>query len=165
AAGEPPVLVMLGTSAATGAGAQFARIAADLDRLGLRSVLLVGDAANLADVADHPGAATFAPVTQLLPRCRVAVVSGALGGIAAALTAGVPVVVHPQLFDQVWHGRRVTELGVGLMARRTGQVAAAVRRIADDPTFTQRARALAARMAEEDGVAVLAKTVESLLGV
>ncbi len=161
--GDPPVLVMLGTSAATDAGTQFARIAGDLDGHGLRSVLLVGDPANLAAVSDQPGARTFAPITPLLPRCQVAVVSGALGGVAAALMAGVPVVVHPQLFDQVWHGRRVEQLGVGLMARRTGSVAAAVRKISDDPRFAERARALAARMAEEDGAAVMAKTVESLL--
>jgi len=162
-AGDPPVLVMLGTSAASGAGAQFARIADDLDRRGLRSVLLVGDAANLGAVSGRPGAVTFAPVTELLPRCRVAVVSGALGGVAAALTAGVPVVVHPQLFDQVWHGRRVQDLGVGLLARRTSQVAAAVQRIADDPGFAERTRALAARMAGEDGAAVTVEVVESLL--
>ncbi|MGQ0434981.1 MAG: glycosyltransferase [Microthrixaceae bacterium] len=163
--GDPPVLVMLGTAAASGAGQQFARIAADLDRRGLRSVLLVGDPANLAAVSDRPGAATFAPITALLPRCQVAVVSGALGGVAAALSAGIPVVIHPQLFDQVWHGRRVEELGVGLMARRTSQVADAVRRISDDPAYAERARALAARMAGEDGPGVLAHTVEALLTV
>jgi len=161
--GDPPVLVMLGTSAATNAGAQFARIAADLDRHGLRSVLLVGDPSNLAAVAHRPGAVTFAPITPLLPRCQVAVVSGALGGLAAALTAGVPVVIHPQLFDQVWHGRRVEDLGVGLMARRTGQVGDAVRRISDDPGYTERARALALRLADDDAAGVMAQTVEGLL--
>lgn len=162
-AGDPPVLVTLGTSAATNAGTQFARIAADLDGLGLRSVLLVGHATNLGPVADRPGAVTFAPITQLLPRCRVAVVSGALGGVAAALMAGVPVVVHPQLFDQVWHGRRVEELGVGLMARRDHQVARAVRTIVDDPGYAARARALAAQMASEDGVAATVDAVEALV--
>ena len=162
-AGDPPVVVMLGTSAATNAGAQFARIAADLDRAGTRSVLLVGDPANLAAVADRPGAVTFAPVTKLLPRCQVAVVSGALGGVAAALTAGVPVVVVPQLFDQVWHGRRVEDLGVGFMARRSGQVGNAVLRIQRDPSIADRARALGARLQQEDGAAAMVTVVERLL--
>jgi UDP:flavonoid glycosyltransferase YjiC (YdhE family) len=161
--GDPPVLVMLGTSAASSAGDQFARIAGDLDRRGLRSVLLVGDAANLDAVAGRPGAVTFAPITSLLPRCRAAVVSGALGGVAAALSAGVPVVVHPQLFDQVWHGRRVQDLGVGLLARRTREVAGAVQRIVDDGGYAVRARTLADRMAGEDGAAVMVEVVESLL--
>lgn len=161
--GEPPVLVTLGTSAATDAGRQFARIATDLDRLGLRSVLLLGDDANRVHVADRPGAVTFAPMTQVVARCKVAVLSGALGGIAAALSAGVPIVIHPQLFDQVWHGRRAQDLGVGLMARRTGQVARAVRAISDDPGYAERARALAARMAGEDGPGAMVHAVEDLL--
>jgi UDP:flavonoid glycosyltransferase YjiC (YdhE family) len=163
-AGEPPVLVMLGTSAATGAGAVFAAVAAGLAARGLRSVLLVGDHANLAHVADHPAARTFAPVTELLPRCRAAVVSGALGGVAAALTAGVPTVVHPQLFDQLWHGRRVEQLGVGRLARRARHVAPAVAEVVDDPACAARARELGARLSAEDGAAVLADAALEQVG-
>lgn len=161
--GDPPVLVTLGTSAASGAGEQFARIGRDLDALGLRSVHLVGDPANLVPLAGRPGAVTFAPMTQLLPRCRVAVISGALGGLGACLTAGVPVVILPQLFDQVWNGRRVEDLGVGVHVSRPAGVATAVRRILDDPGYHERARDLAARLAEEDGAAVTASVVEDLL--
>jgi rhamnosyltransferase subunit B len=163
AAGEPPVLVTLGTSAATDAGDRFARIAGDLDRAGLRSVLLVGDAANLGPLAGRPGAVAFAPVTQILPRCSVAVVSGALGGLAAALTAGVPVVVHPQLFDQLWNARRVEELGVGIGVKDVTRVGDAVQRIARDPTYAERARRLAVAMAGEDGPGAVVDAVESLL--
>jgi UDP:flavonoid glycosyltransferase YjiC (YdhE family) len=161
--GPAPVLVTLGTSAASGAGGQFAAIAAELDAIGRRSLLLVGDRANLASVRGRPGAFVFAPVTQVLPRCRVAVVSGALGALAAALAAGVPVVVVPQLFDQVWHGRRVEVLGVGVMARRPRDVAAAVARIEADPGYRERSAALAAAMAGEDGPGVVADAVESVL--
>lgn len=160
--GEPPVVVTLGTSATTGAGERFAAIAAGVRDAGIRTVLLVGDTANLAAVADHPAARTFAPLAPLLPRCRAAVVSGALGGIATALTAGVPVVVHPQLFDQLWHARRVEELGVGLAARTPRQVISAVRRIVADPGFAHRAADLGARLRTEDGAAVLADVAAGL---
>jgi rhamnosyltransferase subunit B len=162
--GEPPVLVTLGTSAASGAGEAFARIARDLDGRGLRSLLLVGDAKNLAPLRGRPGAFAFAPIVPLLPRCRVAVVSGALGGIAAALTAGVPVVVLPQLFDQIWHGRRVQDLGLGRLVRKPSQVAAAAAELANDPSQAERSRAFAARLAGEDGAAVLADAAEELAG-
>jgi len=66
--------------------------------------VLAGNEANAAALAGQPGVVAFAPLAELLPRCRAAVVSGALGGVAAALSAGVPAVVHPQLFDQFWHG-------------------------------------------------------------
>lgn len=155
---------MLGTSAAAGAGATFARIAADLHAAAFRSVLLVGHERNLGPVSSHPAAVTFAPLTALLPHCSVAVVSGALGGLAAALGAGVPVVVHPQLVDQVWHARRVAELGVGVPARRLRDISAAVVRVATEPAFAERARALGARMSNEDGADAVLAAVERLIG-
>ena len=162
-AGDAPVLVTLGTSAATGAGRWFARVADGIDRLGLRSLLLVGDPANLAALGGRAGAFAFAPLAPALRRSRVAVVSGSLGSLAAALAAGVPVVVVPQLFDQVWHGGRVEALGVGVLARRARDVAPAVARIEADPGYRQRAAALAAAMAGEDAAATTADVVESLL--
>jgi hypothetical protein len=156
-------IVTLGTSAASGAGEQFARIAADLDARRIRSLLLVGDAKNLAPLRGRPGAFTFAPLVPLLPRAQVAVVSGALGGVAAALTAGVPLVVVPQLFDQIWHGRRIQDLGLGVGVRKAKDVGAAVAEVLADPSFAERARAFAARLAGEDGAAVVADAAESLL--
>lgn len=81
----------------------------------------------------------------------------------AALAAGLPVVVVPQLFDQVWHGGQVERLGVGLLARRTRDVAGAVARIEADPGYRRRAGELATRMGQEDGPGALADAVESVL--
>jgi UDP:flavonoid glycosyltransferase YjiC (YdhE family) len=157
--GEPPVLVTLGTSAATDAGQRFARIRADLSQRGLRSIVLAGNDANAAAFAGEAGVVPFAPLTALLPRCRAAVVSGALGSVAAAVSAGVPIVVHPQLWDQFWHGRQVRTLGVGALARSVGQVADRVESVLEDHVV-QAARDLADSIAPEDGVAVLAGAVE-----
>jgi sterol 3beta-glucosyltransferase len=162
-ASDPPVLVCLGTSAAAGAGRAFAIIAEGLQQRQIRPLLLVGDTANLAYVRDVPGAFEFAPVSGLVARCSAAVVSGALGTLAAALTTGVPVVVLPQLFDQVWHGRRVEELGVGIMVTRPSMVPAAVAKLLGDPAYADRARALAANLCTEDGAAALAGAVEATI--
>jgi sterol 3beta-glucosyltransferase len=159
--GDPPVLVCLGTSAAAGAGQAFAVMADGLQRRGFRPLLLVGSAANLAQVRDRPGAFEFAPVPAVVDRCAAAVVSGALGTLSAALTAGVPVVVFPQLFDQVWHGRRVEELGVGVMVRRPSSVPTAVADVVRDPAFGERARTLATKLDGEDAAAALVDAVES----
>jgi UDP:flavonoid glycosyltransferase YjiC (YdhE family) len=161
--GEPPVLVCLGTSAAAGAGRAFAAIANGLHRQGLRPLLLVGDPANLAYVRDVPGAFEFAPVSALVGRCAAAVVSGALGTLAAALTAGVPVVVMPQLFDQVWHGRRVEDLGVGIMVTRASKVPAAVAKLLRDDAYAERARAIGAKLRAEDGACALVDAVEAMV--
>jgi rhamnosyltransferase subunit B len=162
-AGDPPVLVTLGTSAATGAGEQFATIAAGLDELGLRSLLLVGNPANLAAVPDRKGAFVFAPLAAVLPRCRLAVISGSLGTTAATVAAGVPAVVVPQLLDQVWHGDRLKTLGVGLRVRKARHVAAAVARIDADPGYSRRAADLAEAVRTEDGSDALVDAVESVL--
>ncbi len=161
--GDAPVMVCLGTSAAAGAGAAFATIAAGLNAQGLRALSLVGSADNLAALEGVPGAIEFAPVPSVVPRCRAAVVSGALGTLAATLSAGVPVVVVPQLFDQVWHANRVEELGVGILASRPTKVAAAVARLLSDPNYTQRAQALGAKLRAENGATALADTVEALI--
>ncbi len=93
----------------------------------------------------------------------MAVISGALGGLAAALHAGVPMVVVPQLFDQVWHGRRIQDLGLGFGVRRASDVAGAVRTIVADPSYAERSKAFAARLADEDGAGALADAALSLL--
>jgi rhamnosyltransferase subunit B len=162
-AGAPPVLVTLGTSAATGAGPRFAAIGRRLDALGLRSLHLVADERNLEPLRGRDGVFVFAPIADVIGRCRAAVVSGALGAVSTALLHGTPVVVVPQLFDQLWHGRRVEDLGVGRMAFTPKGVASAVAEIEADAGYRERARALAARMASENGAVALADTVESVV--
>lgn len=162
-AGDPPVLVTLGTSAATNAGERFRRIRDDLASLGLRSLILAGNEQNAAALDGVAGVAAFAPLTALAPRCCAAVVSGALGSVAASLQAGLPTVVHPQLWDQFWHGRQVRRLGVGDLARRTASVASTVADLIDSPAPAA-ARRLAAAMADEDGPGVAVDAVERVLG-
>jgi UDP:flavonoid glycosyltransferase YjiC (YdhE family) len=83
--------------------------------------------------------------------------------LAAALDAGVPTVVVPQLFDQVWHGDRVKRLGVGTMVMRAKKVARSVHRIDADDGVRERALTLAAAMAGEDGAGALADAVEATI--
>jgi UDP:flavonoid glycosyltransferase YjiC (YdhE family) len=155
------VLVSLGTSAASGAGPAFATMADGLTRRGFRPLLLVGDRPNLTHVQHVPGAFAFAPIPSVVGRCAAAVVSGAIGTLSAALTAGIPVVVLPQLFDQAWHGKRVEDLGVGIMVTRPSKVPSAITALLDDPTYRQRANALAAKLEAEDGAAALVDAAEA----
>ena len=109
------------------------------------------------------GTFEFAPVADVAARCVAAVVSGAVGTLAAALTAGLPVVVLPQLFDQIWHGRRVEELGVGILVTRPDKVSGAVARLLRDPRYLQRARQLADSLRSEDGAGSLVAAVEATI--
>lgn len=161
--GEPPVLVCLGTSAAAGAGQAFATMAEGLRSQGLRPLVLAGNADNLAHLEHEPGAFEFAPVHRVVDRCAVAIVSGALGTLAAVLTAGLPVVVVPQLFDQIWHGRRVEALGVGVMATNPTKAPAAVAKVLRDPAYRHRAHELADKLRAEDGAAALVNAVRDTI--
>jgi rhamnosyltransferase subunit B len=166
-AGDPPVLVTLGTSAASVSQKLFEAIAVRLDDLGLRGLFLTGRPDNVMPaMRDRPGLFSFAPLTEVLPRCRAVVQSGSGGTHAAAMTAGLPLVTVPLLFDQIFHGRRTEQLGIGRMVprrRRTERLWDAILAITEDDSYARRARAFAAQLAHEDGVTVAADAIERRL--
>jgi rhamnosyltransferase subunit B len=167
-AGDAPVLVTLGTSAASVARKTFETVAVRLDDMGLRGLFLVGDIGDIPrSLEGRPGVFRFAPLHAVLPRCRAIVQSGSHGTNAAALHAGVPSVTIPLIFDQVWHGQRLEELGLGVMvkgrSRKAERVWDALRAVTEDERYTERARAFAARLAEEDGVAAACDAIERAL--
>jgi UDP:flavonoid glycosyltransferase YjiC (YdhE family) len=162
--GPPPVLVTLGTSAASDAADRFRRLRDDLLAVGERPLLLTGSTVELGSLGDEPGVFPFAPIDLVAPRCAAAVLSGALGSVGAAARAGIPTVVHPQLFDQLWNAGQAERLGTGVHARSTRKVASAVRRVLDDASYARRAKQLAAAMEGEDGASACADAVEQLLG-
>jgi UDP:flavonoid glycosyltransferase YjiC (YdhE family) len=165
AAGEPPVLVTLGSSAAAAAPDVFDAAAEALDRLGRRGLFLVSNQANVASMGSRPGMWDFVPITPLLARCAAVVHSGAHGTNAIVMAAGLPAVIVPQLFDQVWHGRRVAALGTGRHVRRASPraLAAAVAEVTEEPSYRGRAVEFAARLAEEDGPRRAADQIEAVL--
>ena len=166
-AGAPPVLVTLGTSAASNAGDLFDTIAAVLDRRGRRAVFLVGGddkvTPNLAARDDVWG---FAPITQVLPRCTAVVHAGGHGTTAAALAAGIPSVVVPMLYDQHWHARRAHELGVGTYVPRGRGFERRLEHaldVATGPAARAAATALATRLGAEDGPKRAADEIDGVL--
>ncbi|HKY15898.1 MAG TPA: nucleotide disphospho-sugar-binding domain-containing protein [Microthrixaceae bacterium] len=164
-AGEPPVVVTFGTSASSAAPELFGVVAASLDRLGLRGLFLTGTESNAAGLAGRDGVWPFVPLGPVLPRCRAVVQSGAHGTNALVLEAGLPSVVVPQLFDQVWHGRRVEALGLGRLVRRPSaeRLSEAIEDITSDPSYADRARSFATLVADERGAERAADEIERVL--
>jgi rhamnosyltransferase subunit B len=162
--GDPPVVVSLGTSAASVARKVFEAVAVRLDDRGIRGLFLVGSLDNVAPwMRDHPGVFAFAPLTAVLPRCRALVQSGSHGTNAAALTAGIPVVTVPFLFDQVWNGKRMEALRLGRLVptrRRTERLWDALDDVLTDDGYGRRAAAYALSLADEDGVTVATDLIE-----
>ena len=162
--GEPPVLVTLGTSAASNARDAF-EMAADAARgLGRRTVLLVGNQRNVQQLAHRDDVWPFASLPAVLPHVSAVIHAAGHGTTAAALHAGVPQVVLPQTFDQIEHARRLEELGVGMSVpwrrRSTERIAAALDNLDREAVRATAAR-IAAALAHENGPACAADHVEA----
>jgi UDP:flavonoid glycosyltransferase YjiC (YdhE family) len=165
-AADAPVLVTLGTSAATNATKVFELMATTLDDLGLRGLFLVGDESNVTGpLRDRPGVWPFVPLHLVLPRCRAVIHSASLGTTAAVLEAGLPSLAIPLLFDQIWNAYRAAQLGVGLVLRHPSAPRARrlVHQLVTDPRLRDAAEALSSRLAGERGAARAADTVEACL--
>lgn len=166
--GTPPVVVTLGTSAAAAHPERFLTTLRLLEARGERGLFLtstegVADDLQQAVVDGGHGAWPFVPLMALLPHAKAVVHSGAHGTNALALAAGLPSVIMPSLFDQVWHGKRQEELGTGVLVRKDAQLAPAMDRLVSDATMAGNAQQLAARMADENGPSTGADHIEQFL--
>lgn len=167
-AGDPPVLVTLGTSAASAAPQRFEAAMSALDDAGARGLFLTSTddiAARLRrrNTSGRHGIWPFVPLAPVLPRCRAAVQSGSHGTNAMVLTAGLPSVISPVLFDQVWHAKRQQELGTGLWAKKPKDLGEAIRRLLEDSDVTATAQQFGRRLREEDGVATACDELDRFL--
>lgn len=166
--GARPLLITLGTLAAATHPERFDAAVAAADELGIRTVSLC----SLESTADRlrsrfdqrrHAAHRFAPLSKVLPHVRGVVHSGSHGTNSMTLTAGLPSVVVPSVFDQVWHAKRQVELGTGVYAKKTTDLDAAVGRLARDHRLATRAHEMAELLQREDGTAAAADRIEAFL--
>jgi UDP:flavonoid glycosyltransferase YjiC (YdhE family) len=159
-AGDPPVVVGMGSMTTRDPRALTRLVLDALRRAGRRGVLLAGWSGLGGVERDLPHdafASRDLPHDWLLPRAAAVVHHGGSGTTAAALRAGVPTVVVPHFGDQPLWGDRVHALGAGpapvprsdLTADR---LAAAIRAAVDDPLIGARAAAVGAAVRAERGV-------------
>lgn len=108
----------------------------------------------------------FLPQDPVLRRCAAAVVHGGTGTTLAALTHGVPLVLIPLGADQPAHARLVAARGAGIVLRRdevdAQTVAAALRRVREEPTFRQAAVELGRELAALPGPQHAVEAIEAL---
>ena len=164
--GDPPVLVCMGTSAASAAPEVFDHAAQALDQLGLRGLYLASNEAIAARLSDRPGVWPFVPVGPVLPHVRAVVHAGAHGMNSLVLAAGKPSVIVPVLFDQLWHARRHEQLGTGRHVRGRVTVAklrTAIQQILSDDTDARGHGTSRALLAAEDGTRHASDRIEAVL--
>ena len=167
-AGDFPVIVTLGTSAASARPEVFDQALAALDTSRERAIILASNDQLAAELSDRsharPLVRPFIPLAPPLRRSKAIIHSGAHGTNTLALLAGVPSVVVPCLYDQVANARRQQVLGTRVWVRRPRDLPAAVRSMLDpNGSHSTRARAFSNTIADEDGTARSVTEIDQIL--
>ncbi len=165
AAGDPPIVFGLGSSAVMVAG-EFWRAAIEVTQaLKRRAILLTGSLReHLGPVPPTVKVFQYVPYSVVFPRAAAIVHSGGIGTLAQALAAGRPQLIVPVAFDQPDNARRTVALGIarGLPFRKA--TAAAMTRELDAllaaADGAARARAIGGDVTREDGAVAASGALE-----
>lgn len=169
--GDAGDVIYIGTGAGSAVNAcallQMAHDAAL--RLKLRALVNVhGVEALPAAYGDRLRIARDVPHDAVFPRMRAVVHHGGAGTTAAALRAGVPMVVLPVFADQFFWAARAHAAGLAPapLSQRSlnqAQFVGAVAQAVHDPALRNRAQQLAAHVRAEDGITQAVDRLEALL--
>jgi UDP:flavonoid glycosyltransferase YjiC (YdhE family) len=164
AAGEPPLVFTLGSTAVHNPGNFFDASAEAAKQLRRRAILL-----GATQQPDTPEilALSYAPYSQVFPHAAAIVHQGGSGTTAQALRAGRPMLIVPYGWDQPDNGARVQRFGAGLTLARAhynaATAAAALRQLLADPTFARHAEIAAAQIRGEHALTQACNAIESAL--
>lgn len=169
-AGAPPLVFTLGSFVARQRAAHYRLVAEAAQGLGRRALLLADEADVGALRASMPGevhVAAYAPHSQVFPGACAILHHGGSGTTGQALRAGRPQLVMPFLGDQFDNAARLARLGVArtLDSRRL-TAETLVRELAallDDTTCALKAQECAMRIRSENGAAVAARRIATML--
>jgi UDP:flavonoid glycosyltransferase YjiC (YdhE family) len=153
-AGLPLVVVGVSGSHIEGQEDMVRRVAVALASLPVRGLVCTGPYVDPAVVpgTDRVRVVRSAPHSEVFPRADVVVTHGGHGTIIKALALGKPVLCLPGIRDQKDNAVRMTERGAGLALKPSAsstRIAAAVRRLLDEPRFAVAAAELGARIRSE----------------
>lgn len=166
--GPPPVFFGFGAMPVTNPAALLEMVADTTRRRGLRALVGAGwiEFPTHA-LPEHVYVARAFNHDRVLPRCVAAVHHGGLGTTAASLSAGLPTLVCSVTADQPLWGSRVHALSAGDTFAFQALTAERLNRSLDkllSPATRRRARALALRLAVENGVEATARAVLRCIG-
>ncbi|MBI5834726.1 MAG: glycosyltransferase family 1 protein [Armatimonadetes bacterium] len=166
AAGQPPIVFTLGSTAVHDPGEFYAVAAQAAVDLGRRAVLLAGERCQLPGLPPGVLRVDYAPHSLIFPRAAAIVHQGGVGTTAQALAAGQPQLVVPFSHDQPDNASRIARLGVGRMVPRARfslpRAKAELALLMAEP-YLSRAAEVARTMAAEDGVANACAAIEACL--
>lgn len=164
AAGDPPIVFGLGSSAVMVAGHYWRAAIAATKKLGRRAVLLTGGAGDTGAVPPSIGAFDYVPYSAVFPRAAAIVHSGGIGTLAQALAAGRPQLITPVAFDQPDNARRAAKLGLARVLPFERATATALARelaiVMTNESHARSAERVGDALSREDGAHVAADALE-----
>lgn len=168
AAGEPPVYIGFGSMATVTPEQAAEQVVEGVRRAGVRAILATGWGGLAGiDVPETVHVIREAPHDALFPHVAAVVHHGGAGSTAAGLRAGRPTLVCPLGVDQPFWGARVATLGCGpaplkLKRLRADRFAERLTELVRTESYRQCAGAVAAAIAEEDGVGTAVRVIEAV---
>jgi UDP:flavonoid glycosyltransferase YjiC (YdhE family) len=168
AAGPPPLLFTLGSSAVMVPGDFWKESVAAVQRLGQRAILLMGPGKSEAMRATLPTsilAVDGAPHSLLMPRAAAVIQQCGIGTMAQSLRSGRPMLAVPFAHDQPDNAYRAGRLGMSRTVfpaqYRAARVADELKRLLDDPAYTAAAARTAGIVRSERGIEAACDALES----
>jgi UDP:flavonoid glycosyltransferase YjiC (YdhE family) len=164
--GEPPIVFTLGTAGVHVAGNFYEVATRVCHKLKQRGILLVNQR-DYAPKAISPlvKSFTYAPYSQVFPRCKVVVTSGGIGSTAQALRSGRPALIVPFGHDQFDNAARVVRLGAGTRLRHSqaddARLERRLQQLIEDPSCAVAASKLGPLIAQSNGASGAADAIEA----
>lgn len=168
-AGDPPVYIGFGSMPHRDSLTTITLIQQAVQQAGQRAIIGLGwNQSRLLPLPDNLFIMQTAPHYWLFPQMAAVVHHGGAGTTAEGLRAGRPTLIVPHMADQPYWGRRVEELGVGGKAvprhKLTAKtLAKRLNQLVYDETIRQNAKALAAKIQQEQGVETAIQTITQWL--
>lgn len=164
AAGGPPVVFALGSSAVLVAKGFWHEAIEAARRLGRRAILVTGrPPEELGTLPPAIAAFPYLPYSLVFPRAAAIVHSSGIGTLAQALASGRPQLLVPVAFDQPDNALRTVRLGVARSVPfRKATASAMVRELGallETSGYAERARTIGGAVRSEDGAAAACRVL------
>ena len=167
--GSPPVYIGFGSMAGLNPEWTTTLILKALEKSKQRGIILTGwGGIKQKTMHNDVYMSESIPHNWLFPRMAAVVHHGGAGTTAEGLRAGVPSVITPFMVDQMFWGRRIRELGVGLeplsyKKLTVNNLASAIQLAVTHRGIRKRAKAFAGTIRAEDGLTNAVKIINRYL--
>lgn len=168
AAGEPPIVFALGSTAVMVAGEFWRAAMATAQSLARRAIFITGAPPEAhADAPALVKSFQYLPYSAVFSRAAAIVHSGGIGTLAQALAAGRPQLIVPVAFDQPDNAQRTLRLGVArsvLFRKATADaMTAELEQLFAAPGYAARARTVGELVNREDAARAACDALERVM--